>query len=506
MENEENDLQDLEELTEEEQVTQPDSISIEEPQAAYTSLVDVIQQTINAPLFYFTISEISAPKGLGATRYVAGQQSIVQQKFFSLGDVMTGSVYVKHIPQELKTRFRDVVENPTQEKLVSLVNDVNNHLQDNKATQSVPVGEGRKATSILVEFDKKKSKEGNFSLSTGEGAAVNAADFANVVEKLDFEKIDAVDKEAAEQAEAASAVTGAQIAMQDVQGGPVRTSAPAWGFKTDNEGMIVNSKGERVKAPFFKGEEYSMFEFDLEEDDIFRLQQQMVQAGMDAPPVTEFGQWTAREANFMSIIFSNATDSGKWETDSANGLQGWESTLAEVAEDNQEIEAFVKLMADGKYGQNPGNATPAQIQNMLDSAAASLGIVLSAKDYADYANVVTKALTKASVLEAEYNKSTVTDKDLILGAKFRDARSIGKGEYGRFLKGSMLPLVIPSYEALSGQKGVKPEVMSAQEIVTEELQILKAPQIAGQDYINNLKYTTNLFESAMNQIEFVGEA
>ena len=55
---EENDLQDLEELTEEEQVTQPDSVSIEEPQAAYTSLVDVIQQTINAPLFYFTISEI----------------------------------------------------------------------------------------------------------------------------------------------------------------------------------------------------------------------------------------------------------------------------------------------------------------------------------------------------------------------------------------------------------------------------------------------------------------
>ena len=67
-------------------------------------------------------------------------------------------------------------------------------------------------------------------------------------------------------------------------------------------------------------------------------------------------------------------------------------------------------MADVKYGQNPGNATPAQIQNMLDTAAASLGIVLS-KDYADYANVVTKALTKASVLEDEYNKSVVTDKD-----------------------------------------------------------------------------------------------
>ena len=50
---EDNDLQDLEELTEGEQVTQPNEVSIEEPPVVFSSLLDVIQQTINAPLFLF---------------------------------------------------------------------------------------------------------------------------------------------------------------------------------------------------------------------------------------------------------------------------------------------------------------------------------------------------------------------------------------------------------------------------------------------------------------------
>ena len=46
---EDNDLQDLEELTEEEQVTQPNEVSIEESPVVFSSMIDVIQQTINAP-------------------------------------------------------------------------------------------------------------------------------------------------------------------------------------------------------------------------------------------------------------------------------------------------------------------------------------------------------------------------------------------------------------------------------------------------------------------------
>ena len=49
---EHNDLQDLEELTEEEQVTQPNEISVEESPVVFSSMLDAIQQTINAPLFY----------------------------------------------------------------------------------------------------------------------------------------------------------------------------------------------------------------------------------------------------------------------------------------------------------------------------------------------------------------------------------------------------------------------------------------------------------------------
>ena len=277
------------------------------------------------------------------------------------------------------------------------------------------------------------------------------------------------------------------------------------GFKTDNQGLIENSKGEMVEAPFFKGEEYSMFEFELEADDIFRLQKQMEAAGMDAPPVTEYGQWTSREANFMALIFSRATDSGQCETDTANGLQGCETTLKEVSENNQAVEGFVKLLRDGKYGQEPVNATPAQIQQILDAGAASLGITLSAKDYTDYAYVVTNALQKEATLIDEYNRSAVTDSDIIRGASFRDVRSMEEGEYARYLKAGELPLVIPSYESLTGQKGIRPELASAQEIVTEELKKIKANQIQGQQDLNNLRYTTNLFESAMGQIEFMKE-
>ena len=73
------------------------------------------------------------------------------------------------------------------------------------------------------------------------------------------------------------------------------------------------------------------------------------------------------------------------------------------------------------------------------------------------------------------------------------------------LQGSMLPLVITSYDTLTGNKGIRPELASAQEIVTEQLEKVKANQIQGQQDLTNLRYTTNLFESAMGQIEFMKE-
>jgi len=502
---EDNDLQDLEELTEEESVTQPNEVSIEEPPVVFSSLLDVIQQTINAPLFYFSISEKTSPQ-LSAGGVYAPVNRITEQRFYTLSDIMTGNVYVKHIPREFNDRFKQLVINPpedAQTQLVSLLDDVSRHLQDNDAKQTVEIGEGNTKSSIIVEFDKDRTMEGNTNLATAGAEAINVIDFADFVEKIDFVQIEKDRKEAEERAAAAEATEGVQVV--DASGGPLRTSAPAWGFKTDNQGMIENSKGEMVEAPFFKGEEYSMFEYELEADDIFRLQKQMEAAGMDAPPVTEYGQWTSREANFMALIFSRATDTGQWEIDTANGLQGWETTLKEVSENNQELEGFIKLLQDGQYGKEPVNATPAQIQQILDAGAASLGITLSAKDYRDYAYVAVNAFQKEAELLDEYNKSAVTNSDLIRGASFRDARSIGEGEYARVLKGSILPLVIPSYESLTGQKGVRPQLASAQEIVTEELKKIKANQIQGQQDLTNLRYTTNLFEQAMGQIEFMKE-
>ena len=170
------------------------------------------------------------------------------------------------------------------------------------------------------------------------------------------------------------------------------------------------------------------------------------------------------------------------------------------------LERRMKLAgAKSLIGKGGRIGAAAAMLGLAGAGAASLGITLSAKDYTDYAYVVTNALQKEATLLDEYNKSAVTDSDIIRGSSFRDVRSMEEGEYARYLKAGELPLVIPSYESLTGQKGIRPELASAQEIVTEELKKIKANQIQGQQDLNNLRYTTNLFESAMGQIEFMKE-
>ena len=191
---EENDLQDLEELTEEEQVTQPNEVSIEEPPIVFSSMLEAIQLTINAPLFYFTISEQQSrpvTQGAGIGMF-APATVITDQRFYTLGDVLTGNVYVKHIPREFNDRFKKLVTNPgedAQTELVSLLEDVGRHLQDNDAKQTVELGEGNTKSTLIVEFDKDKTMEGNVNLATGGAESINVSEYADVIEQLDFVKI-----------------------------------------------------------------------------------------------------------------------------------------------------------------------------------------------------------------------------------------------------------------------------------------------------------------------------
>ena len=89
---------------------------------------------------------------------------------------------------------------------------------------------------------------------------------------------------------------------------------------------------------------------------------------------------------------------------------------------------------------------------MLETAAAANDTELSAKDLVDYAYVVINALEQEKASIAAFNDSLVSDRDIILGATFKDPRGIKEGEFGRFFKGNDLPLVLPSVEFLTQQK------------------------------------------------------
>ena len=130
---------------------------------------------------------------------------------------MTGSVYVEHIPREFNDRFKTLVTNPSEDaqtELVSLLVDVSRHLQDNQAVQSLEFGEGLTKTTVVVEFDKNRTSEGNINLASNGIEAINVIDFANVIEVLDFEKIDKENKEAEQRAAAAEATAGEQEPRQ----------------------------------------------------------------------------------------------------------------------------------------------------------------------------------------------------------------------------------------------------------------------------------------------------
>ena len=247
---------------------------------------------------------------------------------------------------------------------------------------------------------------------------------------------------------------------------------------------------------------------DMDPSEVFALQQKMVRAGMKAPTVEQYGQWSDTEANFMSAVFIKAADDTdfSWEKDTAAGLPAYTTALQELMDEVGQTEDFIKLLNEANYLQSEPNVSPAQIQQLLDQAAAGLGITLTAQNLVDYGNLAVQAYGQAAALEKDFQGSLITDRDVILGTTYKDIRAVGEGEFPRYLKGAAVPLVLPSYEYLMGQKGPQPEVKSALEIVTEALEArpeIQQQQAANED-LQDIKYSTNLFEASMGAIELGG--
>lgn len=467
------------------------------------SVYSYVENIVNMPVFYFNFGDptVSAgARGMVLEGYIPSEDS----GFFSLKQLVTKPEFLQILPRQFESRYRNITnfglaEENLEKELNDLLSDIDEYFTANVET---------KVGNEIVAYDKELTDRGSvpttinlYGENTGEPTS-----FADFLATIDGTNVPTI-KEQAEafvtQVEAEAELATSQQIQNNKDS--YSTSGNAWGITTTQEGYIANPEKptEFMVAPFIKGDEYRDF-VDMSEAEIFKLQKQMVAAGMSPPSIDEFGQWTAREANFMIGIFVQATDSGTWFQDSQNEVPMWTTALANVTASFKERENFTNLLRSDGYGVPAPNPTTSQIKSLLDGAAAANGVVLSQSDYVNFANVVIKAMQQSEQSQRDNNNATVTDRDLILNTNFRDARSVQKGEYARFLDGSPLPLVLPSYEFLTQEAGYQPPVLSTEEILNDEIKKLKSKQIEGNQDLAQIKYATNLFETAMGKLTYGG--
>lgn len=293
--------------------------------------------------------------------------------------------------------------------------------------------------------------------------------------------------------------------------GTYRSSHPYWGYKTDRSGDIpstdpskvdVDGNPEMIDAPFAKGSEYRNF-IDMSPHEIFQLQKRLVLAGMDAPTTSEYGQWSEREAKFMSAVFIRATDTGNWEEDLANQVPLYETTLSELEDIYTETSEFADLYQKGLFLEQQAKANPGQIKDILDQVSEILGINFTDNDYLEFANEVNTGLATSALSQKEYEDSLITDRDIILGTTVGDFNATPEGKFPLYLSGSSLPLVVPGYDILRQEKGEIPEPLNSLDVITENLKARSDIQreMSSVEALDAIKYSTNLFEASMGQIE-----
>ena len=493
-----------------------------QPSAKYQSIFDLIQTNVALPIFYFDSfleDEVETYAGKKELNLLANGS-----QFFSIKEIMTKPEFAPFITQELKNTYNTILNNPTikvQDDFVNFITELGQTLDSGQKTQRVPnTYQSVDATdfqpTVILQYNKKETENGNMQLGADKGL-VSYVNIADNIANQNFNKIVKEEEVTVEQDAQERRVAAAQETI--VSEGIIRTSSPAWGYSTGNDGFqkVIAADGSESfePAPFFKGEEYSRFNT-LDQSEILLLQQSLVRAGMVAPRIDEYGVWTDREANFMSVIFMRATDTGQARKDIANGLEGWETTLKEVSENFAANEGFIELLKAGNYGSQAPNVSPSTVHAMLKKAAAANGVELSSKDLVNYASVVTNALTQEADLQKQFDNAAVTDRDIILNAKFKDPRAIKDGEMPRFFTGNNMPLVLPSYDYLTQGKGglasglagdgynktTAPTLRSAQEIVNEQIDLMTQNQQAGNTTLADMKYSANLFEQSMGMIGY----
>jgi len=445
----------------------------------YTSIADMISSYLTEEIFFFDIKQLTPQVGArgGAALGISDR---VSQKY-SIKEIMENDDFAPFITDEVAQQYIDIIENGTEdanEKVSDLIIAVDKSINNAPKKTDKDLGDNK---ILRVEFVKKQTTE--------------VTNLSKEAKSVDIEQISSEQEDIARKKEYAD--------IQNYQG-RFSSSGVAWGYTPDIDGYIIGADGEKELAPFVKGSEYRMFT-ELDQSERFTLQQQMVRAGMEAPPVDEYGQWTDREANFMTAVFIYATDdpSQPWKKDRDNNLPQYTTALEKLGQEIGQTEDFIQLLEEANYLQTKANVSPKQIQDLVEKAAADLGVVLTAQNLVDYGNLAVQSFTQAAALEKQYESSLITDRDLILGSTYKDLEAVQPGEFPRYMKGSSMPLVLPSYEYLMAGKGEQPIVKSALEIATEALAArpeIQQQQAANED-LEDIKYSTNLFEASMGAIK-----
>lgn len=500
------------ELLEEEVVTETE-------QKIQRSVANTVYGAIEAytklPIFFFDMPVTGLSAGLRGMP--SSDPKLSTSDYLSLSEIINDYRFNQFMPRQFRDRYKlitgfGVSEENLEKEMVSLVQDMHSYFTENDLFRyNIRDAEEAGSETQVINYNPKKTENGSPKLGAALFGAETVATLDDVVDFFDGTLIPEIAKGAEEIAEAQAQAEAEEeelskaktIVNNTEQYG---TSGLAWGFSTDSKGYIINPQtGEKEVAPFLKGDEYYDF-LDMSEADIFRLQKRMVQAGMNPPTVDEYGKWTEREARFMTVVFTKATDSGSYLTDAQNEMPMYETALNNMIANYQETDSFVQLLANTGYGVPKPNPSAGQIKSLLDAAAQAEGVVLSEADYVNFANVVINAMEKEATMQREFDQTIPTDRDLILNTNFKDPKAAYGGDYGpsRMLEGSGLPLVLPSYEFLTQSKGTKPTPLKTSEILQDEIKVLKGRQIEGNQDLREIQYVTNMFEQAMGQLTYGG--
>ena len=483
------DEQELLELEEEQEVVETveddgvKPISLSPDSIATDTVPNIINHYLSKVRFGFYITKINKSGTSGKRNYTTvGFQDLMQNentsvyfssqtidlynKVISEGDINSLGLLIASADDDMNTRTKQV--------------------EGRRGVLDQPIEGSAKGSSVYVYAPKKEDQVDVAEILNDIDKTINSDDFAQAREN---------------EARAEERQDILEVYQEDTN--VYRTSHPYWGYKTTVDGMITSVlTGEEVPAPFAKGSEFRNF-IGMDPSDVFRLQRRMVAAGMDAPLAEEYGQWSKREADFMSAIYIKATDSGNWEKDLQANRPMYETTLAELEEQVGQTEDFVRLLQEADFLGKQTSITNAEKKALLDQAAEQIGIKFTAQDYVDFAQDVIEAYGLAAKQQKDYEDALITDRDLILNAEIKDPRAIQPGEFPLFLPGSSLPIVIPSYETLRAEKGELPQVQSPLEIIVQTLEQrdeIKG-EVAAVEDLDAIKYATNIFEASLGQID-----